>query len=462
MDAYDSSPEKIFEFPPIDVGPPRRARRKTPWCPKTSYHRSYRPVVTLFGILPNLALLLPLLVTLLVNPGAAIVLGILVFLNLAQFRYPGRWPGNFWLALLGNTGLILASFWYWKVSLGESEEVVIYVLSIFLEAFAYFSLIALVWSRLASKPQLTFDLRQLAGFVVYVSVFLAVSRSLLGLSDYHFFQEQRTAAAHFEGLGAITEWNRWQVRSLNLWNSAITDQDLEFLPQLPAVRSLVLGHATMSDAAMVHVGELKNLQELCLYEVAVSDAGMESLSGLHHLEDLELNDTNVTDQGLVHLRQMPHLWRLSLNGSKNVRDAGLVHLQSLQSLTHLNLRSTNVTDRGLAYVGGIKQLEHLNLTDTPITDAGLFKLSQMQHLRVLVLTGTNITDDGLVALRNLPELHSLDLSETIVSGHGVRHLAGLGGLRQLCLGKFVSSIAIERLRQQLPECAINRRFGDVY
>lgn len=73
------------------------------------------------------------------------------------------------------------------------------------------------------------------------------------------------------------------------------------------------------------------------------------------------------------------------------------------------------------------------------------------------LADCGITDDKLVHLEGVTTLVKLNLSDNDVTDAGLAHLVKLPGLRELDLrGTQVSDRAVQKLREALPLCQIER------
>jgi len=107
------------------------------------------------------------------------------------------------------------------------------------------------------------------------------------------------------------------------WRGAeFTDEMLAQLePIAPAIWTLDLGETAVTDEGLISLAAMSELRTLQLDGTAVSDAGLSHLAGLSRLKSLNLHDTSVGD-------------------------AGLAELATLQRLRHLYLWKTNATPAG--------------------------------------------------------------------------------------------------------------------
>ncbi len=160
----------------------------------------------------------------------------------------------------------------------------------------------------------------------------------------HNARQQKKAVTHFVGLGGSITYeyqvdktgtsipnatpHAWMglrdliggeyfdsVRSLSLWRSEITDEDLRLLRGLRGLKRLHLGRTQVTDSGMAHIGEMESLRALRLTDTEITDAGLEHLCGLRHLEELVLDGTTVTDEGMENLADLRSLESVNLIGT---------------------------------------------------------------------------------------------------------------------------------------------------
>jgi Leucine-rich repeat (LRR) protein len=202
--------------------------------------------------------------------------------------------------------------------------------------------------------------------------------------------------------------------------------------------SMLLTHASVRAneaeqralAAIQRLGGSFNPQtaHLILFETSVTDGDLQSIAALTPLCILNLNVTGISDDGLAHLHNLTNLTTLSLARTQ-VTGAGLKHLQGMTRLQSLVLRGTRVDDTGLKHLEQLKSLDNVHLEETRVGDAGLKHLAALPNLTSLGLNDTQVSDAGLTHLQGLTGLRSLDLRGTGVTGAGLKHLRGLKNLR---------------------------------
>jgi hypothetical protein len=100
-------------------------------------------------------------------------------------------------------------------------------------------------------------------------------------------------------------WLRWfDIREIDLGETAVTDEGFEHLAGLHALRSLYLHGTHMTSAGLVHLEGLTGLETLTLDRTRVADDGLEHLKGIRSLKKLYLTDTAVTDEGIRNLKKV--------------------------------------------------------------------------------------------------------------------------------------------------------------
>lgn len=199
-----------------------------------------------------------------------------------------------------------------------------------------------------------------------------------------------------------------------------------------------------------HVGEL------VLNGRPIQDADLCRLRGLPQLTDLSLERTAITDAGLRHLLELPRLEWLNLFQT-GVGDAGLSHLRRFPRLQHLPLGATRITDAGLAVLKDFPELRYLGLRANQISDEGLLHLAPLRRLTGLHLGETHVTDAGLRHLAGCGQLERLWLNDLAITDASVDLLTGWQRLQELHLrGTQVSAAAVQRLRDALPGCNLER------
>lgn len=97
------------------------------------------------------------------------------------------------------------------------------------------------------------------------------------------------------------------IERVELSHTAVSDEGLAVLRDLPHLRALSLRGLRFTDGALRHVGALSGLRELLLRDTHVGDAGMECLAALESLEVLSIDGAPISDAGLKPLEPLKRL-----------------------------------------------------------------------------------------------------------------------------------------------------------
>ncbi|MCE9556821.1 MAG: hypothetical protein K8T91_26025 [Planctomycetes bacterium] len=120
---------------------------------------------------------------------------------------------------------------------------------------------------------------------------------------------------------------------------------------------------------------LARVQVIRLNSTTVTDDDLKFLKNMPALEELQLNNTDITDVSLQHLEDLTALHTLWLDNTR-VSDAGLKHLTGLTALIWLDVRNTQISDTGLEHLRNLTALKAIRLSQTKVTPAGMSRLKQ--------------------------------------------------------------------------------------
>ena len=250
----------------------------------------------------------------------------------------------------------------------------------------------------------------------------------------------------------------WQVNDVDIKSDTakVTDKELRLIGRIPAVEWVWIDAFAVTNDGLKPLAILPRLSSLSLY-----DATNISVNGLKHLEDsqrltsLSLNSANISNAETGPIASLANLQYLDLSESR-ITDNSFALLSSLKKLKSLNVGKTNVSDQGMQAVNAMQKLEGLNLDDTAVGDATVGKL-RLPELTSLSLSGTELTAVGVATIVGYPKLESLNLDRTKITDEGLKSLAEAKTLTFLSIQETnVSTAAIERLKQALPKCEVNR------
>jgi hypothetical protein len=151
-----------------------------------------------------------------------------------------------------------------------------------------------------------FSLRALFGLTTAV----ALSCAWFG---YQYREGQRAKAAIEELGGRVFIWDYWDHRwgqaiNADLSGTAIDDQDLARIVELPISGALWLDGTAITDKGLAHVQKWRELRSLSISDTGITDAGLEHLKHVTTLEFLQAHRTRITDGGVAELkRALPKL-----------------------------------------------------------------------------------------------------------------------------------------------------------
>jgi len=130
----------------------------------------------------------------------------------------------------------------------------------------------------------------------------------------------------------------------------------------------------------------------------------------------------------------------------------------IPTLTSLDLTRSDVSDSSFVKLSPLRGVQHLRVQGRPITDTSIKIVARWRDLQSASLHGTQITDSGVAALASCSNLCELSLRSTQISDGCVDDLIRLKRLRRLDVSRCsLSPIAIQRLRNGLPDCELDTR-----
>jgi len=202
---------------------------------------------------------------------------------------------------------------------------------------------------------------------------------------------------------------RPMVRSLNLNDSHIREDEFKYLAELTSLQSLNIGFCKgITGDSLVYLAGLQSLTNLRLDEcIGIWGHGLMHLSGLQ-LRSLDLSSCKGAMIDIEHLPKTLKTLRLSGCG---MTSAIIGHLTGLHELRSLDLsRCYEIMDDDIAeLLTGLPNLEELNLSLCyRITDESLEHMAGLEFLQCLDLSFCDaITSDGLRQLARTTKLQHL-------------------------------------------------------
>lgn len=224
------------------------------------------------------------------------------------------------------------------------------------------------------------------------------------------------------------------IRSLKLEQSkGLTDAGLRYLARLPDLRVLDLGGSAVGDDGLRVLRDLPRLESLSLWWTHITDAGAEHLGGLDALESIDLAFTRTGDAALRALRNKPNL--ANVRSGAFVTDAGVAALHDYPVFKEwrggepdfellgydsgpnsLMLRGS-ITARALTALVGLDGLFGLNLDDSALALDGssIAPLAKLPHLARLAFDAKN---EAMPYIAALPHLRFLSCQDTPADDDG--------------------------------------------
>lgn len=288
-------------------------------------HRAYWPVVIVFGAVPNAlllisgALLLPFVLnrTFLYAAGpnlpeyllfAMLLAAAASFQLMALFRREARHPRLiFWGAIVANSSLILQALRAWKHWFELVGDLHPPIESYLCGVLGVVNLSVHLLAQLLAGAGVTFTLRQLAGTILYLSLFCTLASGIVRADRLHDYQNQHPVAEHFARLGGTVRFHNWGADYLDLRGLPLNDNDLKLLVHLPQLESVNVSDTNMTDARLDYLSALLDLESLSIERTPISDAGLVKLGGLKKLQRLYVCETHITKEGIDWLHtQLPN------------------------------------------------------------------------------------------------------------------------------------------------------------
>ena len=248
---------------------------------------------------------------------------------------------------------------------------------------------------------------------------------------------------------------RFELRTLTIECTAITDEGLSYLQNMKELWSLSLISSRIRGSGFVHLRSTR-LDNLFIYDQALNEDAMQALSLVQTLYAIHLRGVEFPGCSLKQLRKLPELERLSLEdtrlsnseieclgevvGLRRLRlgpgftGEGLRALRGMEQLEELSLSFTDFRGPGLDALVGLKRLKRLDLAQTRITEVDIQEAARISSLEELQLDYTEIGDEALQYLEGHPNLKILHLPEGgFLTENGVKSLAKIPALHTIWL-----------------------------
>lgn len=121
----------------------------------------------------------------------------------------------------------------------------------------------------------------------------------------------------------------WRIEAINLSGPEVTDESLAALglERLEGLRSLTLYETAVTDKGLACVAKLPELRYLRLNRSRITDKGLTHLVWMKQLHTVQLVETPVTDAGLAILSVREQMWRLEVIHCEKVTDDGVARFR---------------------------------------------------------------------------------------------------------------------------------------
>jgi Leucine-rich repeat (LRR) protein len=214
---------------------------------------------------------------------------------------------------------------------------------------------------------------------------------------------------------------------------------------------------------------LKRLPDVTAVDLAnspVDDDSLQFLEGLPFIEELNLANTNIGDAGLAHLKELRNLRYLNLSRrfktKAQITNAGMQHLAALAGLEELDLSYNESIGAEVAGLVGLKNLRSLNISGTGVSMEDIAHLKDMPNLATLSMGECRIDGDRLGCLAQFPKLQTLEIGgngpAALKDEKDFEVLEGMPSLKNLKLLRQVNGAGFRRLQTARPDLVIGGRF----
>ncbi|EDM35349.1 hypothetical protein PBAL39_12805 [Pedobacter sp. BAL39] len=201
-----------------------------------------------------------------------------------------------------------------------------------------------------------------------------------------------------DGLKYFT--NSYLLEDIRLYNTGITDQDLQSLVFGNKLKRIDFsGNALTGEVFDIFRGKLEFLERLDINDNQIGSSLPDIFKDSHHINEVNLSNTQINPG---HLNYFSHC---------------------AATLTRLYMSNLNLQDNDLSVFGGFQQLKDLNLSGNRFTGSFLIQLKHLAtELEELNLANNQLNDQNLYYLEAFSSLNTLNLSQNLVEGDGLINL----------------------------------------
>lgn len=197
------------------------------------------------------------------------------------------------------------------------------------------------------------------------------------------------------------------------------------------------------------IGSYNRLESLTL--VGVSDDDLQFLGDLPQLEQLRIQSQHLTGDGLRHLVKLDRLRWLTLEAPQ-LTDEGLRHLAKLNALQDLTIESPHLTDKGLQYLEELRGLQDLLIDGGAISKEGMRGLTGISTLSGLSLHHVVFSGDPFRPLITRGNIRRLDVRRSTLNENMLQSLVENDYLQEVYVyDTGISDEACQRFYEKLYE-----------
>lgn len=246
------------------------------------------------------------------------------------------------------------------------------------------------------------------------------------------------------------------VDHLDLADSSVKDEDLQFVAKLRYLRTLQLYNTTITDKGIGALVNLEFLERLYISRTLVTDDCTADLAKLRSLKELYIGDTKITDKAMGQLANLSGMENLGLAGTA-ITDDSLETMSHFKQLQNLDLSCTAIRGNQLGSLSGLERFESLELSCCTLSEGAFDSLATLASLKRIGLSGAKFDVRGLTRLGKL-NLRGLDLRYSPVTDADIPRLAKLTNLRVILLSRpgitGITEKGITQLQPLLKRCRL--------
>jgi len=194
------------------------------------------------------------------------------------------------------------------------------------------------------------------------------------------------------------------------------------------LNSVMIKNVKPRDALLsTWLARLTSLTTLNVENSAFTNQDLAIFETLPELRELHINHSGISGQALATSKLLPKLEKLAIAGIDNCAPV-LVALTRSTNIKMLNVDGCKLTQSDIANIGKLKDLQQLSLKYTGLKDRDLEKLTVLKNLTHINIAGNEITARSQLSLNKFPILQDR-LLPTIKKGEADWTSTDIGSLK---------------------------------